>query len=273
MKYVEIGHAIDAWQLPIEMAGLPLWVMSAIEDGKVEVEPDLTATVPRYTVATGIGRMTLRPGDWLVRSLGGRLTVMSHAAFTQTYREQPEQEPWPPAGAELPDAEAVQDAAGPTTYGDIAGKLCGAVIGAAARRQEQERVRNRRMSQAMDDAAHRTFPGLGEALAKIGRDNDEVETDAALLERLGSDAALWATEFCLRFAGRQVTTADLTGFDFLDVGTMVGWFANAIGAGERQEQQNQRWREVDAIDIARQAAAGAVTAPEGPDGRPLDTSN
>jgi len=46
------------------------------------------------------------------------------------------------------------------------------------------------------------------------------ETDVQLLERLGDDAAKWASEF------RK--TAIKLGYSDMDEGWLIGWFANAI---------------------------------------------
>lgn len=48
---------------------------------------------------------------------------------------------------------------------------------------------------------------------------DPTLTDAALLDQMGTDAAMWASEFVNRF--NVIAAEDL----------MVGWFANAIEAG------------------------------------------
>lgn len=53
----------------------------------------------------------------------------------------------------------------------------------------------------------------------------EKETDAQLLDRLGTDGAKWAAEF------RQ--TAIRLGYSDMDEGWLIGWFANAIESARR----------------------------------------
>jgi hypothetical protein len=52
-------------------------------------------------------------------------------------------------------------------------------------------------------------------------------TDAEFLALVGADAQKWAGEFCRRFT--IVRRGDQ---EPMDEGLMVGWFANAIAAGE-----------------------------------------
>ena len=54
-----------------------------------------------------------------------------------------------------------------------------------------------------------------------------------------TDAMVWAEEFCRIFDGGTVVSGDLreakyatAKSPFVDEGTMVGWFANAMGVGE-----------------------------------------
>ncbi len=52
-------------------------------------------------------------------------------------------------------------------------------------------------------------------------DSDHNEmNDADLLAKMGTDAAIWATEYEQRFLDKTP-----------DWGTLLGWFANAIEAG------------------------------------------
>jgi hypothetical protein len=72
--------------------------------------------------------------------------------------------------------------------------------------------------------------------------------DAQLLAWLGTDARRWAQEF-LRIRREIVAAADHR--DPNDEGWLVGWFANAIGAGEMRAAQElaqarlqrDQWRE------------------------------
>lgn len=50
-----------------------------------------------------------------------------------------------------------------------------------------------------------------------------------------TDAMEWAKAFCQRFAGQIVGPGS-----GVDEGLMVGWFANAMGAGERKADGNAR---------------------------------
>lgn len=43
-----------------------------------------------------------------------------------------------------------------------------------------------------------------------------------------ADAMAWAEEFCRTFDGHTVTAADGHSPDEVGVGTMLGWFANAM---------------------------------------------
>lgn len=51
-------------------------------------------------------------------------------------------------------------------------------------------------------------------------------SDAELLARMGTDAAVWAREYAARFGG--------------DEGTLIGWFANAIEAGRADAVKDDR---------------------------------
>lgn len=53
-----------------------------------------------------------------------------------------------------------------------------------------------------------------------------LETDAQLLQRLGTDGRKWAAEFKERFGNQSE----------LDEEALVGWFANAIEAGADRER-------------------------------------
>lgn len=50
-----------------------------------------------------------------------------------------------------------------------------------------------------------------------------------------TDAMVWAEEFCRIFAGKEIRVHEADGA--VDVGTMVGWFANAMAVGEREGKQ------------------------------------
>ena len=52
------------------------------------------------------------------------------------------------------------------------------------------------------------------------------EQNIDLLARMGTDAAIWATEYEERFPDKTP-----------DWGTLVGWFANAIEAGRTAGQE------------------------------------
>ena len=54
------------------------------------------------------------------------------------------------------------------------------------------------------------------------------ENASEMLARMGTDAALWAKEWC-RIA-KEIETAD-DGRVVIDEGWMIGWFTNAIMAG------------------------------------------
>ena len=53
-----------------------------------------------------------------------------------------------------------------------------------------------------------------------------------------TDAMVWAQEFCRIFDGRMITAATHPNED-VDVGTMLGWFANALETGINA---GKRWR-------------------------------
>jgi hypothetical protein len=53
--------------------------------------------------------------------------------------------------------------------------------------------------------------------------NPPAETDAEVLQRMGTDGAKWAAEFVHLRRTRD-----------MDEGAMIGWFANAIEAGRSQ---------------------------------------
>ena len=65
-------------------------------------------------------------------------------------------------------------------------------------------------------------------------DQDDQETAARLLARLGTDAWRWAREFMTMHAGRVI------GLDEGTLDTMVAWFANAIEAGRTAGQSTHR---------------------------------
>lgn len=46
------------------------------------------------------------------------------------------------------------------------------------------------------------------------------------------DAMVWAEEFCRIFKGCTITDVPQDVHGIVDQGTMVGWFANAMGVGE-----------------------------------------
>ena len=65
--------------------------------------------------------------------------------------------------------------------------------------------------------------------------------DEALL-RSTTDARVWAEEFCRAFAGHTVTNREDVFGDGgpVDVGLMIGWFANAIEVGRAAGQHSGR---------------------------------
>lgn len=54
-----------------------------------------------------------------------------------------------------------------------------------------------------------------------------------------TDAMVWAEEFCRIFDGYDIRENELAGrtTPCVDPGTMVGWFANAMGVAEREAAQ------------------------------------
>jgi len=57
----------------------------------------------------------------------------------------------------------------------------------------------------------------------------------------GADAQEWAQVFIKRFAGATVQGGEVgsqTGLGPVDEGLMIGWFANAMAAGERKANSN-----------------------------------
>jgi len=60
-----------------------------------------------------------------------------------------------------------------------------------------------------------------------------------------TDAAVWATKFVEIFRG-EIVGGETEGAR-LDVGTMIGWFANAIETGRNEGIQQGRHQIVDAV--------------------------
>lgn len=52
-----------------------------------------------------------------------------------------------------------------------------------------------------------------------------------LLSRAGMDAQIWAEEFCRILDGKTIRSTASDDDDDINVGTMIGWFANSIMAG------------------------------------------
>ena len=77
-----------------------------------------------------------------------------------------------------------------------------------------------------------------------------VSTEHTLLNT--DDAMVWAAEFCRIFDGKTISVeAPDTDPDYINVGTVVGWFANAM---ETAKNLAERRREIDQA----KAPVGAV---------------
>ena len=56
-----------------------------------------------------------------------------------------------------------------------------------------------------------------------------------------ADAMVWAEEFCRIFDGKTIRTEDINTFsDPVTVGTMVGWFANAMQTALNLDKARRR---------------------------------
>lgn len=83
-------------------------------------------------------------------------------------------------------------------------------------------------------------------------DDDRRELENTLLST--DDAQVWAEEFCRIFNGRTIVGEDTGGTDdeFVDLGTMTGWFANAMQTAvnqyERKKMRDDELRRVRATE-------------------------
>jgi hypothetical protein len=86
-----------------------------------------------------------------------------------------------------------------------------------------------------------------------------METDAQVLERLGTDGRKWAEEF-VRMNGHKFS--EMYSTDELIV-TLHGWFANAIEAGRSEAEFDNTPVAMSRRDVASivSQAAGAASAP------------
>ncbi len=71
-----------------------------------------------------------------------------------------------------------------------------------------------------------------ESLVSWYRAQPECALMSNLLTRAGMDAMVWAEEFCRILDGKTIkTSGEDDDPDSINVGTMIGWFANSIMAG------------------------------------------
>jgi len=80
MKYRKKPVVIEAWCVESNIGGMPKWLTDALGNGV-----SISSIGPVVTIDTLEGKMTARPGDWIIRGVKGELYPCKPDIFAATY--------------------------------------------------------------------------------------------------------------------------------------------------------------------------------------------
>ena len=66
-------------------AGLPVWLIEAVDDGRIIPHTRNATDYAQWDIATSEGTMTAQPGDWIIRGVKGELYPCKPDIFELTY--------------------------------------------------------------------------------------------------------------------------------------------------------------------------------------------